>query len=42
MRFSQGNSTQHCLIVMLEKLEKYVDKGNEIGALSTNLSKAFD
>ena len=27
---------------MLEKLEKYVDKGNEIGALSTNLSKAFD
>ena len=27
---------------MLEKFEKYVDKGNEFGALSTNLSKAFD
>ena len=35
-------STQHCLLVMLEKLKEYVDKGNKFCALLTGLSKAFD
>ena len=34
--------TQHCLLAMLEKFEESVDKGNESGALLTDLSKAFD
>ena len=34
--------TQHCLLAMLEKFEESVDKGNEFGALLTDLSKAFD
>ena len=40
--FRQGYSTQHCLLVMLEKLKESADKGHEFGALLTNLSKAFD
>ena len=40
--FWKGHSTQHCLLVMLEKSEESVDKVNEFGALSTDLSKAFD
>ena len=35
-------STQHCLLVMLEKFKESVDKGNEFDALLTNLSKVFD
>ena len=35
-------TTQHCLLVMLEKFKESVDKGNEFDALLTNLSKAFD
>ena len=40
--FRKGYSTQHCLIVMLEKWKKALDKKNVAGALLTDLSKAFD
>ena len=30
------------LLAMLENVKKPADKGNEFGALFTNLSKAFD
>ena len=40
--FCRRHSTQHCLLVMLEKFKESVDKGNEFGALLTDLSKAFD
>ena len=40
--FRKRHSTQHCLLVMLEKFKESVDKGNEFGALLTDLSKAFD
>ena len=40
--FRKGYSTQHCLLVILEKFKESVDKGNEFGALFTDLSKAFD
>ena len=33
---------QHCQLVMLEKFKESVDKGNEFGALLTDLSKIFD
>ena len=38
--FARG--TQHCLLIMLEKFKESADKGNEFGALLTDLSKAFD
>ena len=38
----KGYSTQHCLFVMLENLIGSMDKGNEFGALLTDLSKPFD
>ena len=37
--FRKRHTTQHCLLVMLKES---VDKGNEFGALLTDLSKAFD
>ena len=40
--FRKGYSTQHCLMVMLEKWRKALDKRNFAGALLTDLSKAFD
>ena len=40
--FRKGYSTEHCLIVMLEKWKKALDKTNYAGALLTDLSKAFD
>ena len=40
--FSKGFNTQHCLLAMLEKWERYVDNSKTFGALLTNLSKAFD
>jgi len=40
--FRKGYSTQHCLLVMLEKWKKAVDSGKVFGALLTDLSKAFD
>ena len=35
-------SMQKCLLFMLEKFKESVNKGNEFGALLTDLSKAFD
>ena len=40
--FRKGYSTQHTLIVMLEKWRKALDNGKIAGALLTDLSKAFD
>ena len=40
--FRKGYSTQYCLIVMLEKWKKGLDKRDIAGALLTDLSKAFD
>ena len=38
----EKNSTQHCLLVLIEKFKETIDVGNEFGALLTDLSKAFD
>ena len=40
--FWKGYSTQHCLMVMLEKFKESREKGEEFGAFFTCLSKAFD
>ena len=40
--FRKGHSIQHCLLFMLEKLNKALDKGLHTGILLTDLSKAFD
>ena len=40
--FRKNYSTQICLIIMLEKWKKALDKRNIAGALLTDLSKAFD
>ena len=40
--FRKGHSTQHCLLIMLEKLRGALDKGLVTGILLTDLSKAFD
>ena len=40
--FRKGFSVQHCLIIMIEKFKQMLDKGNQFGALFTDLSKAFD
>ena len=40
--FRKGYSTQQCLVVMLEKWRKALDKRKNAGALLTDLSKAFD
>ena len=40
--FRKGYNTQHYLLVMLEKFKESVDKGNEFGALLTDISKAFE
>ena len=40
--FCKGFSTQHCLLLMLEKWKRVVDNSKVFGALLTNLSKAFD
>ena len=34
-------STQHCLLLMIEKWKEAVDKDQSFGALLTKLSKAF-
>ena len=39
--FRKGYSTQYCLIFMLERWKKELDKSNIAGALLTDLSKAF-
>ena len=40
--FRKGFNAQHCLMVLIEKWKKSVDKGGEFGAVLTDLSKAFD
>ena len=40
--FRQGYRSQQCLLVLIEKHKKYLDKGGKCWALLTNLSKAFD
>ena len=40
--FREGFSTQHCLLLMLEKWKRAVDNNKVFGGLLTNLSKAFD
>ena len=40
--FRKGFSSQYCLLVMLEKLKEAKGRGNQFGALLTDLSKAFD
>ena len=41
MWFHKGYNTQRCLLNMLEKLKESMDKGDESGALLTDLSKVF-
>ena len=40
--FRKGFGTQHYLMVMLELFKKGLDQGKAVGALLTDLSKAFD
>ena len=40
--FRQGMSAQNCLLFMVEKLRKHLDKCEKSGILLTDLSKAFD
>lgn len=40
--FRKRCNTQHCLLVMLEKSNKFMDKGSGFGALLTELAKAFE
>ena len=41
MRFQKGCSTRHCLLTLLKKRKKSVDKGKRFGALLTD-SKTFN
>ena len=40
--FRKVFTSQYCLLVMLEKFKEAIDRGNQFGALLTDLSKAFD
>ena len=40
--FRKGHSAQHCLLVLIEKCRKVLDKRGFAGLLLTDLSKAFD
>ena len=40
--FRKGFSTQHCLMIMINKWNKAMDQGKFAGSLLTDLSKAFD
>ena len=40
--FHKGYDSQQCLITMIEKWRKSLDKGGAFGALLTDMSKAFD
>ena len=40
--FRKGFSTQHCILVMIEKLRKIRDEKGVFAAVLTDLSKAFD
>ena len=39
---TEGHSTQHCLLVLIEKFKEAIDTGNKFGTLLNDLSKAFD
>ena len=39
--FRKGFNAQHCLVIMIEKWGKGLDKGEGFGVLLTDLSKAF-
>ena len=41
-RFRKGFNAQYCLMTMIGKWRKFLDKGGYAGALRTGLSKAFD
>ena len=38
----KGFNPQHCLITMIEKWRRTVDRGGQAGALLTDLSKTFE
>ena len=40
--FRKGFSTQQCLLALLEKWKRSIERGKKFGALLTDLSKAFD
>ena len=40
--FRKGFSTQQCLLALLEKWKRSIDRNKVFGALLTDLSKAFD
>ena len=40
--FRKNHSTQHCLMSMLERWKKTLDKGGYVCAIFMDLSKAFD
>ena len=40
--FRKGYSAHHCFLVMIEKFKEAIDRGNEFGALLTDLFKTFD
>ena len=40
--FRKGHSVQHCLLVLIEKCHKVLDKRGFAGLLRTDLSKVFD
>ena len=40
--FRKGFSPQSCLVAMIEKIKKSLDRGGEYAALLTDLSKAFN
>ena len=40
--FRKNRSAQHCLVHMIEKMRKCLDKHGQTGVLLTDLSKAFD
>ena len=40
--FRKGHSAQHSLLIMIEKWKRALDKNMKVGAISMDLSKAFD
>ena len=40
--FRKNLSSQHCLLVMLERIKETIDRGNQVRALLTDFSKVFD
>ena len=40
--FGNGFNAQHCLLALKEKWKQSVDNSGAFGALTTDLSKAFD